>query len=140
MKRSMQTEGKIYLPIVIVFGIATVLYIFFGKVDGRVEMAGTTALTLSFLMAIMLWGAFWVHGRTLDPRPEDDLDAEVADGAGELAFFPPSSIWPFWCAVTASLIFLGIILGWWISLIGVGVGIWAVSGWCYQYYRGVYRH
>lgn len=140
MKRSMKTEGAIYIPLLVFFAIATVAYAIFGKVDGKIELAGTTALTLTFFMTLMIWANFVIHGRTLDPRPEDDLDGEVADGAGELGFFPPSSIWPFWCALCAGLIFLGLVLGWWILLIGVGVGIWATSGWCYQYYRGAYRH
>lgn len=140
MKRSMQTEAKVYIPILVFFAVATVGYIIFGKVDGKIEMAGTTALILTFVMTLMIWANFVVHGRTLDPRPEDDLDAEVADGAGDIGFFPPSSIWPFWAALCCGIIVLGIIFGWWISIIGAGIGIWATSGWCYQYYRGVYRH
>lgn len=138
--KSMQTEGKILLPVAIFFLIATVAYIFYGRVDGELEWVGIAVLSLSFVMTMIIWASFWIHGRTLDARPEDDLDGEIADGAGELGFFPPSSIWPFWCAIMASTIFLGIILGWWISLLGAGLGIWAVSGWCYQYYRGSYRH
>ena len=33
-----------------------------------------------------------------EPRPEDRMDGEIADGAGELGFFPPYSWWPLWCA------------------------------------------
>ena len=36
----------------------------------------------------------------MDPRPEDRKDGEIADGAGELGFFPPYSWWPLWCALT----------------------------------------
>ena len=40
------------------------------------------------------------HAAQMDPRPEDRKDGEIADGAGELGFFPPYSWWPLWCALT----------------------------------------
>ena len=36
------------------------------------------------------------HAKKMEPRPEDRKDAEIADGAGELGFFPPYSWWPLW--------------------------------------------
>ena len=41
------------------------------------------------------------HAARMDPRPEDRKDGEIADGAGELGFFPPYSWWPLWCALDA---------------------------------------
>ena len=38
------------------------------------------------------------------------------------------------------LIVLGPVFGWWISLLGLGMGIWSLTGWVYEYYRGDYRH
>ena len=57
----------------------------------------------------------------MEPRPEDRKDAEIADGAGELGFFPPYSWWPLWCAACSALIVFGIAIGaWWLLIIGVG--------------------
>ena len=53
----------------------------------------TTLLTLM----ISLYLGF--HAARMDPRPEDRKDGEIADGAGELGFFPPYSWWPLWCAM-----------------------------------------
>ena len=57
-----------------------------------------------------------------------------------LGFFPASSIWPLWAALTMVLIVLGPVFGWWISLLGLGMGIWSLTGWVYEYYRGDYKH
>ena len=40
------------------------------------------------------------HAARMEPRPEDRKDGEIADGAGELGFFPPYSWWPLWCGLT----------------------------------------
>ncbi|AZZ41769.1 cytochrome c oxidase subunit 4 [Acidipropionibacterium jensenii] len=104
------------------------------------EIAGALALGLAGLMSVMIAGYVLAVGRRIDARPEDDKEAEVIDGAGTLGFFPPTSIWPFWCGVTVALICLGAPFGWWLSVLGVAVGIWAASGWAFQFYRGEYAH
>ena len=76
----------------------------------------------------------------MDPRPEDRKDGEIIDGVGELGFFPPASMWPFWCALVVTVMALGPVFGWWLTILGGAIGIWAVTGWCYQYYRGHYQH
>ena len=65
----------------------------------------------------------------MDPRPEDRKDAEIADGAGELGFFPPYSWWPLWCGVGPRRLVFGIALGaWWLFIIGVVLGALALCG------------
>ena len=59
----------------------------------------------------------------MEPRPEDRKDAEIADGAGELGFFPPYSWWPLWCGAALAVIVYGMALGaWWLVIIGFGLG------------------
>ena len=36
--------------------------------------------------------------------------------------------------------FLGPVFGWWLTLLGAGIGVWAVMGWCYEFYVGDYKH
>ena len=63
----------------------------------------------------------------MEPRPEDRKDAEIADGAGELGFFPPYSWWPLWCGRDAGVIVFGVALArWWLFIIGVGLGALAL--------------
>lgn len=104
------------------------------------EIAGLFVLGLSGVMAVMVFGYVLAVGRRIDARPEDDEEAEVVDGAGAMGFFPPKSIWPFWTAVTMAVICLGPPFGWWLSILGAAIGIWSVSGWAYEYYRGEYAH
>ena len=68
------------------------------------------------------------------------LDAEILEGAGELGFFPPYSWWPLYCSLAFSAIVLGVVFGWWLFIIGVGIGLFTLIGWVYEYYRGVHAH
>lgn len=137
----MKKEAWVYLPLAGFFVFMTVMYYFFGRYDnGKIEWAGTAALALSALMVLMIGGFYTITGSKMDLRPEDRVDGEIVEGAGAVGFFPPSSIWPFWCAVTAGLVFLGPVFGWWITALGFGFGAWAVCGWVYQYYKGEYAH
>ena len=82
----------------------------------------------------------FITSRNMEPRPEDRKDGEIVEGAGELGFFPPSSIWPFWTALTVSVAALGPVFGWWLTILGLGAGIWALTGWMFEFYRGEYQH
>ncbi|MHB1010342.1 MAG: cytochrome c oxidase subunit 4 [Propionibacteriaceae bacterium] len=132
----MRTEWKIFAPIAAFFFIVTVIYGYFTRLTEPIGMVG---LLLSGLFCVMIAVYLALTSRKID-RPEDRPDGEIAEGAGELGFFPASSIWPLWAALTLVLIALGPVFGWWISLIGVGMGIWSLTGWVYEYYRGDYRH
>ena len=68
------------------------------------EPIGTTALVLSGGLTFLVGGFFWFISRRIDARPEDRKDADIADGAGELGFFPPYSWWPMWCGMTLAVI------------------------------------
>jgi hypothetical protein len=80
------------------------------------------------------------HATQMEPRPEDRLEGEIADGAGELGFFPPYSWWPLWCALTLGTIVLGVVIGWWLVVIGAVLGAVALSGFVFEYYRGEHAH
>ncbi|NLE98544.1 MAG: cytochrome c oxidase subunit 4 [Propionibacterium sp.] len=132
----MRTEAKVFWFIVIFFGVVTPIYWFMSK-----EIIGTIALGFTTGLGLMIAAFLQYQARNFDARPEDRQDGEIYEGAGTYGFFPPSSIWPFFCAVVVTLIFIGAALGQgWIALIGFGVGIWACSGWVLQYYRGDYQH
>ena len=105
------------------------------------EPTGTTALVMTLLLTSLITFYLGFHARKMDPRPEDRKDAEIAEGAGELGFFPPYSWWPLWCAMTFGVIVLGIALQlWWMSIIGAIFGLAALSGWIFEYYVGDHAH
>ena len=105
------------------------------------DWTGTSALTMTFLLALLVTFNLGFHATRMEPRPEDRSDAEIADGAGELGFFPPYSWWPLWCGLTLATIVFGIAMSaWWLSIIGVGLGALALCGWIFEYYRGDHAH
>ena len=77
----------------------------------------------------------------LDTRPEDYDSADIADGAGELAFFPPHSWWPLMIALAFSTTAVGAAL-WlpWLIAAGIVLVLGAVSGLVFEYYVGPEKH
>lgn len=131
----MKAERLIFVAMALFFVVVAPLYWF---ITG--EVIGTFVLLMTLALCAMLAVYFAIQVRKLDPRPEDLNDGEILDGAGEVGFFPSKSIWPFWCALVVTIMLLGPVFGWWITLLGSGLGLWAVSGWTYQYYRDEYQH
>jgi len=132
-----RTEWKTVLPLVIFFVLTVPGY---GILTSWNEPIGVVALLLTAGTLGMMTLYFWIQSRTIGPRPEDRPDAEVADGAGEMGFFPAKSIWPLWLGLTLSIIALGPVFGWWLTILGLGMGIWSLSGWVYEFYKGDYSH
>ena len=104
------------------------------------DPTGTTALVMTTLLCTLLGFYLIVVAKQIPARPEDRLDAEILEGAGELGFFPPYSWWPLYCSLAFSAIVLGVVFGWWLFIIGVGIGLFTLIGWVYEYYRGVHAH
>jgi hypothetical protein len=130
-----KVEAWIFGALAIFFGIVTPIYWFMSK-----DPTGTAALIMSFLLVLMIAAYLGLVARRIDPRPEDKKEGEIAEGAGELGFFPPQSIWPLWCAVAVALVALGPVIGWWMMLIGFAFGGLALTGLVYEYYRGDHAH
>mgnify|MGYP001321774162 CR=1 FL=1 len=131
----MKVEGWMFAAIAIFLAIVSPIYWFMSH-----EIIGTVALIMSVLLFVMIAAYMFNLARKMDARLEDRKDAEIAEGAGAMGFFPPKSIWPFWVALTVQLLALGPVFGWWISILAVVLGIWALSGWVFEYYRGDYQH
>jgi len=109
--------------------------------DTGADWTGTSALVMTTLLTTMVTLYLGFHANRMDPRPEDRTDGEIADGAGELGFFPPYSWWPFWCACTLSTIVFALAMTqWWMAVLGAALGVMALSGWIFEYYRGEHAH
>jgi hypothetical protein len=131
-----RSEAWIFGFVTLFFAIVTPAYWFMSG-----EWAGTAALAMTALLAAMVTVYLGFHAKNMEPRPEDRKDADVADGAGEIGFFPPYSWWPLWCAGSLGVIVYGVALGaWWLVIIGFGLGALALCGWIFEYYRGEFSH
>jgi hypothetical protein len=126
-----------------IFAICTVFFVLVAPAYWFIsgDPTGTSALTMTFLLSLLVTFYLGFHATRMEPRPEDRNDAEIADGAGELGFFPPYSWWPLWCGLTLAVCVFGIAMGaWWLFIIGVGLGAVTLCGWIYEYYVGIHAH
>lgn len=131
----MKAEFWIFIGLAIFFAPVALIYWLMAR-----DPTGTTALTLTCGLDLMIGGYVYITQRNLPKRPEDRKDGEIADGAGELGFFPPQSIAPLFCALTAAVVVLAPVFGWWLLLIGFGLGTAALASLVYQYYVGEHAH
>jgi hypothetical protein len=126
-----------------IFGISTVFFLIVSPAYWFIagDWTGTSALVMTTLLMAMVTLYLGFHASKMEARPEDRRDAEIADGAGELGFFPPYSWWPLWCGASLAVIVYGVAIGaWWLFIIGVGLGALALTGWVFEFYRGEHAH
>ena len=126
-----------------IFAICTIFFVLVSPAYWLIthDWTGTSALTMTTLLAGMVTLYLGFHAQKMDPRPEDRKDGEIADGAGELGFFPPYSWWPLWTALSLGTMVFGVAAGaWWLVIIGGVLGAMALVGWIYEYYRGEHAH
>ncbi len=138
----MKSEAWIFAIFSIFFVLVTPAYwLVTAAGDTGGDWTGTSALVMTTLLAAMMTFYLGFHAKRMDPRPEDRQDGEIADGAGELGFFPPYSWWPLWCALAiGAMVFGTAMAAWWLLLVGAGLGAIALMGLVFEYYRGLHAH
>ena len=104
------------------------------------EVTGTTALALSVALCLLAGFYLIFTGRRLPLRPEDNDEAEISDGTGEIGFFSPHSWWPLYVALAAAVMAVGMAIGWWLVLLGFVAIVFASIGFVFEYYRGRFAH
>ena len=82
------------------------------------------------MIGYYLW---FIDKRTGSTLPEDNKLAEISDGAGELGFYSPHSWWPLPVAASMCAAGLGLLIGWWLTLIAVGVLMISIFGFVLEY-------
>ncbi|MFM8254517.1 MAG: cytochrome c oxidase subunit 4 [Actinomycetota bacterium] len=127
----MKFGWQLFAGIALFYGVTTVVYGLWAE-----EVVGIVALILSTCLAALIAFYFWFTNRRLGATlPEDNLEGEIADRAGEQGFFSPHSWWPLTVALFATITALGLILGWWMTLIGAAALMISIMGWSMQYER-----
>lgn len=131
----MRLGSFLFLLLTIFIGVASPIY---WLMSG--DPTGTTALVLSTFLCLLIAFYLYVTSRRLPPLPEDDAQGEIADVAGEYGFFSPHSWWPLACAASFSTFVLGTAIGAWLMVIGGALGVTALLGLVFEYYRRQFQH
>jgi hypothetical protein len=126
----MKVESRIFEIITAFFFIAAIIYTVLSH-----EPVGIAALFLTGGLSLIIGTYFRFISRRLEERPEDNPEAEVSDGAGDVGFFSPGSYWPIGVAACAAL--CGIALAFWhvwLLVIGGVLLLLAVGGLVFEYH------
>ena len=125
----MKSNYRLFLGLSIFYFIIAVVYFQLGG-----EVLGFTGMLLSGCLAGMVGFYMWFTNRRIGAvLPEDNLTAEISDGAGELGFYSPHSWWPLPVALAACAAGLGLVLGWWLTIIAIPTLIISVIGFVTEY-------
>ncbi len=127
----MKASYLLFFFLFVFYAVVGAIYTFMGG-----EPLGVTAIFLSAGLALIIAYYLWfINRRTGGVLPEDNPNAMIADGAGELGFYSPHSWWPLPVGLAATAAGVGLIIGWWLTLIAVGALIISVMGFVLEYER-----
>ena len=137
----MKVEGRIFLFVAAFAFIMAVVYAVWTRlesVEHRIEPVGLIGLILTGGLALIVGTFFEFVSRRLEqPRPEDNPQAEVSDGAGEVGFFSPGSYWPIALAMAAAVV--GVAVAFWLVWLLVAGAVFVllmVGGLVFEYHIG----
>ncbi len=125
----MKSNFQLFTGLAVFYVIMAVIYYYVGG-----EAVGITGMLLAACLAGMVGFYLWFTQKRIGfDIPSDGLNAEIADDAGELGFYSPHSWWPLPVAVSACVAGLGIIIGWWLAIIGIGALVLSIIGFVTEY-------
>ncbi|WP_062734157.1 cytochrome c oxidase subunit 4 [Kocuria turfanensis] len=133
---------KLSIKLFILLGVfslaAAVVYGFLTQFDELVGFPGLLAVgVMSFMLAVYLW---LVDRNTGGVLPEDKLDGEIVESAGEYGHFSPWSWWPLLLGIGSALAFLSLAIDWWMLMLAAPVVVVALLGLIFEYSRGDHAH
>jgi hypothetical protein len=125
----MKANWQLFVGLSVFYVLMTVLYWYVGG-----EAVGITGMLLAACLAGMVGFYVWFTQKRIGTlMPSDNLTAEISDGAGELGFYSPHSWWPLPVALAATAMGMGLIIGWWLTLIAVTALFFGIIGWVTEY-------
>ena len=129
----MRVEARIFEILTAFFFVSAVIY----GLWSRGEPVGCAGLTLTGGLTLIVGTYFRFVSRRVRMRPEDNTEAEISDGAGELGFFSPGSYWPFAMGLSAAVVGIALAFNqWWLVVVGVAMVLGAVAGLVFEYHIG----
>ena len=125
----MKANWQLFSGLSVFYVIMAIVYYYVGG-----EAVGITGMILAACLAGMVGFYVWFTQKRIGfDIPSDNVDAEIADDAGELGFDSPHSWWPLPVALSATAMGLGLIIGWWLTLIALGSLIISIIGMVTEY-------
>ncbi len=128
----MKVEARIFDLITVFSFLVAVVYGVWSK-----EPVGTVALALTGGLALIVGTYFRFVSRRIEQRPEDNPNAEISDGAGDLGFFSPGSYWPI--ALAGSAAVAGVAMAFWhiwLLVMAVVLLLITIGGLVFEYHTG----
>ncbi|MCT2584109.1 cytochrome c oxidase subunit 4 [Actinophytocola gossypii] len=126
----MKVEARLFDVTTAFFFLAAIVYGFWAK-----EPVGLVALILTGGLSLIVGSYFHFVARRVERRPEDNPDAEISDGAGEVGFFSAGSYWPVGIAAAGGIAAIALAF-WqiWLLVIGLVLVLVAVGGLVFEYH------
>lgn len=126
----MRVESRIFEILMAFFFVAAIVYAILAR-----EPVGVAGLFLTGGLALIIGTYFRFVSRRLETRPEDNPEAEVSDGAGDIGFFSPGSYWPVTLAASAALVGLSLAFFYVWALVIAGVLlVISIGGLVFEYH------
>lgn len=134
----MRVEAKLLLFIAAFFGAVALVFwaVGLGSTYRTITGAGTIMLVGSSLLGLLPGSYYLWWSRRMAPRAEDDPEGTLEQGAGVIGAFPASSIWPFVLGLSALMVSLSLVFGFWTAVFGLSLAVSAVIGVILESRRG----
>lgn len=123
------------------FSVATAAYAIWSSLEyGTFEVIGTAAMAMLVILSVFV--AFYLNNanKRAGLLPEDNLNGEISDGAGEVGFYSPWSWWPFVIGLSSAVAFASLAVGWWLTFVALPFAIVGLVGFVFEYNRGAHAH
>lgn len=125
----MKANWQLFTGLSVFYVLMSVVYWYVGG-----EAVGITGMLLAACLAGMVGFYVWFTQKRIGKlMPSDNLTAEISDGAGELGFYSPHSWWPLPVALAAVAMGMGLIIGWWLTVIALTALFFGIIGWVTEY-------
>ena len=115
----MKLETMLWAGVMVYFTLIGAIYWLVGG-----DPAGATLLLMATAVGGLAAGWMWDWRRrnpSAHPRPQDRTDADARDETGIVGVFPTASLRPLALGAGITATALGVVLGSWMTIAGVGI-------------------
>ncbi|GAB3437230.1 cytochrome c oxidase subunit 4 [Actinophytocola sediminis] len=126
----MKVEARLFDVTTAFFFIAAIVYGIWAQ-----EPVGLVGLILTGGLSLIIGSYFHFVARRVERRPEDNPEAEISDGAGEIGFFSAGSYWPVGIAAAGGVAAIALAF-WqvWLLVIGLVLVLLTIGGLVFEYH------